>query len=117
MSFKSLLDAWAAEETPTRTAETYNVHLTIEDAAKIHALAELFPGVDHERGRRDQGRQDVDRHELRHSLAAATMARARVAASRRHDGLSESIARGCFRGGSTTSTSRPRSIASGAALS
>ena len=49
MSFKSLLDAWAAEEAPTRTAETYEVHLTIEDAAKIHALAELFPGVDHER--------------------------------------------------------------------
>ena len=49
MSFKSLLDAWAAEEAPTRTAETYQVHLTTEDAAKIHALAELFPGVDHER--------------------------------------------------------------------
>ncbi len=49
MSFKSLLDAWAAEEAPTRTAETYQVHLTTEDAAKIHALAELFPGVDHGR--------------------------------------------------------------------
>ena len=49
MSFKSLLDAWAAEEAPTKTADTYQVHLSIEDAAKIHALAELFPGVDHER--------------------------------------------------------------------
>lgn len=49
MSFKSILDAWAAEEAPTRTAETYHVHLTTDDAAKIHALAELFPGVDHER--------------------------------------------------------------------
>ncbi len=49
MSFKSLLDAWAAEETPTKTADTYQVHLTIEDAAKIHALAEMFPGIDHER--------------------------------------------------------------------
>ena len=49
MSFKSLLDAWAAEDAPTRTAETYEVHLTTEDAAKIHALAEMFSGVDRER--------------------------------------------------------------------
>ena len=49
MSFKKILDAWAAEEAPTMTAETYQVHLTIEDAAKIHSLAELFPGVNHER--------------------------------------------------------------------
>jgi len=49
MTFKSLLDAWAAEETPAKTSETYKIHLTVEDAAKIHALAELFPGVDHER--------------------------------------------------------------------
>ena len=49
MPFKTLLDAWAAEEAPTRTAETYQVHLTTGDAARIHALAELFPGVNHER--------------------------------------------------------------------
>ena len=49
MSFKTLLDAWAAEEAPSRTSETYQVHLKTEDAAKIHALAELFPGVEHER--------------------------------------------------------------------
>ena len=49
MSFKTLLDAWAAEEAPTRTSETYQVHLKTEDAAKIHALADLFPGVEHER--------------------------------------------------------------------
>ena len=49
MTFKKLLDAWAAEEAPTRTTETYQIHLETGDAAKIHALAELFPGVDHER--------------------------------------------------------------------
>ena len=49
MSFKTVLDAWAAEEAPTRTSETYQVHLTIEDAAKIHAFADLFPGIGHER--------------------------------------------------------------------
>jgi hypothetical protein len=49
MTFKSLLDAWAAEQKPARTSETYAVHLAIEDAAKVHALADLFPGVTHER--------------------------------------------------------------------
>ena len=49
MPFKSLLDAWAAEEAPARTSETYSIHLTTEDAAKIHALAELFPGIEQER--------------------------------------------------------------------
>ena len=49
MTFKTLLDAWAAEHEPARTSETYAVHLVIEDAAKVHALADLFPGVTHER--------------------------------------------------------------------
>jgi hypothetical protein len=49
MTFKSLLDAWAAEKQPARTSETYAVHLATEDAAKIHALAELFPGIAPER--------------------------------------------------------------------
>ena len=49
MTFKSLLDAWAAEHEPARTSETYAVHLRTEDAAKVHALAELFPGITHER--------------------------------------------------------------------
>ncbi len=49
MTFKSLLDAWAAQQEPTRTSETYEVHLATEDAAKVHAFAELFPGVDRER--------------------------------------------------------------------
>ncbi|HSM30928.1 MAG TPA: type 1 pili tip component [Woeseiaceae bacterium] len=49
MTFKSLLDAWAAEQEPARTSETYSVHLSTEDAARVHALAELFPGVSEER--------------------------------------------------------------------
>jgi hypothetical protein len=49
MTFKSLLDAWAAEQEPARTSETYEIHLATEDAARVHALADLFPGVTHER--------------------------------------------------------------------
>lgn len=49
MTFKSLLDDWANTENPTRASETYNVHLCVEDAACLHALADLFPGIDHER--------------------------------------------------------------------
>jgi hypothetical protein len=49
MTFKSLLDAWAAEQEPARTSETYAIHLRTEDAARVHALADLFPGIDHER--------------------------------------------------------------------
>jgi len=49
MTFKSLLDDWAAEQEPTRTSETYEIHLATKDAARVHALADLFPGVSHER--------------------------------------------------------------------
>ena len=48
MTFKALLDAWAAREQPVTTSETYAVHLPADDAARIHALADLFPGVGHE---------------------------------------------------------------------
>ena len=49
MSFKSLLDAWAAEKKPSTTSETYAVHLATEDAARIHAFVDLFPGITKER--------------------------------------------------------------------
>ena len=49
MTFKALLDSWEAEENPTLTQATYSVHLTTGDAARVHALAELFDGVDEER--------------------------------------------------------------------
>ena len=44
MSFKELLDTWGAEARPVKTAREYAVRLPLDDAAKIHALAELFPG-------------------------------------------------------------------------
>ncbi len=49
MTFKALLDAWAAQENPALTSETYAVRMTTADAARVHALAELFEGVDEER--------------------------------------------------------------------
>jgi len=44
MGFKELLDTWSAEARPVKTAREYAVRLPLDDAAKIHALAELFPG-------------------------------------------------------------------------
>ena len=49
MTFKALLDDWSKQNPPEKTAEKYAVRLTIEDAARVHALADLFPGVDTER--------------------------------------------------------------------
>jgi hypothetical protein len=49
MSFKALLDAWAAEKSPDKTDATYEVRLSVHDAARVHALAELFPGIERER--------------------------------------------------------------------
>ena len=49
MTFKSLLNDWASVKNPTRTSKTYNVHLSVDDAARLHALADLFPGIGHER--------------------------------------------------------------------
>ncbi len=49
MTFKTLLESWSDEVEPEKTDETYAVHLTLVDAARIKALVELFPGVDTER--------------------------------------------------------------------
>lgn len=49
MSFKSLLEDWSAERKPVTTRETYTVNLQLDDAARLHALAELFPAVERER--------------------------------------------------------------------
>ena len=48
MTSKALLDAWAAERAPAKTHE-YSIRLSNEDAARVHAFADLFPGVDAER--------------------------------------------------------------------
>lgn len=49
MRFKSLLDSWSNRKPPVTTAQAYSVHLSVDDAARIHALVDLYPGVDVER--------------------------------------------------------------------
>lgn len=44
MKFKALLDRWKKEAAPARTADEYAVRLSLDDAARLHALAALFPG-------------------------------------------------------------------------
>ncbi len=44
MKFKSLLDRWKRAAAPQKTAREYAIRLNIDDAARLHALAELFPG-------------------------------------------------------------------------
>ncbi len=49
MKFKPLLDRWQKAATPTLTATQYAVRLPLDDASRLHALAELFPGAGIER--------------------------------------------------------------------
>ncbi|MDE2304345.1 MAG: type 1 pili tip component [Gammaproteobacteria bacterium] len=44
MKFKPLLDRWKKQSAPVLTAEEYAVRLPLDDAARLRALAELFPG-------------------------------------------------------------------------
>ena len=44
MKFKPLLDRWKKDAAPARTAKEYPIRLDLDDAARLHALAELFPG-------------------------------------------------------------------------
>ena len=44
VKFKALLDHWKKAPPPVRTAREYAMRLTLEDAARLHALCELFPG-------------------------------------------------------------------------
>ena len=44
MRFKELLDTWKDTASETRTASEYAVRLPLDDAARLQALAELFPG-------------------------------------------------------------------------
>jgi len=44
VKFKPLLDRWKKDAAPVRTAKEYAVRLNLDDAARLHALAELFPG-------------------------------------------------------------------------
>jgi hypothetical protein len=44
VKFKSLLDRWNKAQAPPKTVQDYPVRLTLEDAARLHALTALFPG-------------------------------------------------------------------------
>jgi hypothetical protein len=44
MSFKDLLENWRATAAQPRTATEYAVRLPLDDAARLAALAEMFPG-------------------------------------------------------------------------
>ncbi len=44
VSFKELLDSWRERAAAPRTARTYAVRLPLDDAARLAALAEMFPG-------------------------------------------------------------------------
>jgi hypothetical protein len=44
VKFKPLLDRWKKASAPARTAKEYAVRLPLDDAARLEALVELFPG-------------------------------------------------------------------------
>ena len=48
MSFKDLLDHWQRNARPALTATEYPVRLPVDDAARIQALAEMYPGASRE---------------------------------------------------------------------
>jgi hypothetical protein len=44
VKFKPLLDRWKKIQAPALSAEAYAIRLPLDDAARLHALVELFPG-------------------------------------------------------------------------
>ena len=44
VKFKPLLDSWKRNAVPVRTAQEYPIRLELDDASRLQALAELFPG-------------------------------------------------------------------------
>ena len=44
MKFKPLLDRWKKETAPVRTLKEYAIRMDLDDAARLHALTDLFPG-------------------------------------------------------------------------
>ena len=49
MSFKNLVDSWNARREPAKTRQGYAVKLPLNDASRLHALADLYPDVTTER--------------------------------------------------------------------
>jgi hypothetical protein len=48
VKIRDLLKQWKGARQPRLTAETYAIRLPVEDAARVHALAEMFPDVPEE---------------------------------------------------------------------
>jgi hypothetical protein len=44
VSFKELLESWRTGAAAPRSAKAYAVHLPVDDAARLAALADMFPG-------------------------------------------------------------------------
>jgi len=44
VSFKKLLESWGETAAATRTAAEYAGRLPVDDAARLQALADMFPG-------------------------------------------------------------------------
>ncbi len=44
VSFRELLDSWREQAAAPRTAKVYAVRLPVDDAARLAALAQMFPG-------------------------------------------------------------------------
>jgi hypothetical protein len=44
VKFKPLLDRWRKDAAPALTVNEYAVRLPLDDASRLHALTELFPG-------------------------------------------------------------------------
>lgn len=46
MKTRELLDHWRKDLPPAKTDERYSIRLTLDDAARLAALGELYPGTD-----------------------------------------------------------------------
>jgi len=44
VKFKALLDRWKEKAGPAKTEASYAVRLPLGDAARLHALVDMFPG-------------------------------------------------------------------------
>ena len=49
MSFDDLMESWGKQQISLTTILSYSVNLPLNDASRLHALAELYPAVNTER--------------------------------------------------------------------
>lgn len=45
VKIRDLLKHWEGKHQPALTAESYDIRLPVEEAARVHALAEMYPGI------------------------------------------------------------------------